>query len=89
MKDIIDCFVYVEIVLNNGYHTVGSDCSIDLNADGILISSPEFLDTKMLLLPFEEELYLPSVLYRLATSRAEISVALVRYANSLFSSSSQ
>ena len=45
-------FVNMQIMLDNGYHTVGSNCRIDLNPNSILISAPEFLDSKMLFRPF-------------------------------------
>ena len=54
LEDIIDRFVNMQIMLDNGYHTVGSNFRIDLNPNSILISAPEFLDSKMLFRPFEE-----------------------------------
>ena len=54
LEDIIDRFVNMQIMLDNGYHTVGSNCRIDLNPNSILISAPEFLDSKILFRPFEE-----------------------------------
>lgn len=44
----------MQIMLDNGYHTVGSNCRIDLNSNSILIGAPEFLDSKMLFKPFEQ-----------------------------------
>lgn len=49
-------------MLDNGHKTVGNDCSTDLNPDGILRNTPELFDLQMLLHPFMEKLYLPSVL---------------------------
>lgn len=52
----------MHVMLDNGHKTVGNDCSTDLNPDGILRNTPELFDLQMLLQPFMEKLYLPSVL---------------------------
>ena len=47
--------------MDNGHQTVRRDGAVDLDADGVFGCSPEPLDVKMLLHPFEEQLYLPAV----------------------------
>ena len=49
-------------MLDYRHKAVGCDSSTYLDSNGILCSAPKLLDFKMLLEPFEEKLYLPSVL---------------------------
>ena len=48
-------------MLNDCHQTVSAYCSIYLYSNGILCSTPKSFDSKMLLEPFEKQLYLPAV----------------------------
>ena len=49
------------LFLHNGHHTIGCDCGVNLDPDGIFAGTPEFFNLEMLLQPFEEQLDLPSI----------------------------
>ena len=49
-------------MLNDGNQAIGTDGSIDLDSYGVFSGAPELLDFEVLLEPFEEQLYLPTVL---------------------------
>ena len=48
-------------MLNDGNQAIGTDGSIDLDSYGVFGGAPELLDLEVLLEPFEEQLYLPTV----------------------------
>lgn len=54
----------MQVVMDDGHQTVCRDGGIDLDSDGVLGCAPEPLDVEMLLHPFEEQLYLPTVLVK-------------------------
>ena len=62
LQYLIGASLQPHIMLHDGNETVGTDSRIDLYSDGVLGSTPEFLDFEMLLEPLEEKLYLPAVL---------------------------
>ena len=51
----------LEVVLDDGNETIGDDGDVNLYAHSIFGFSPEPLDLKMLLDPFEEQLHLPPI----------------------------
>ena len=53
------------IVLHYRHKAISDYGTIDLDADCILGCTPELLDSQMLLDPFEEKLYAPSVAVKL------------------------
>ena len=59
--DLHDRAVEFEVMFDDADEAVGDDCHMDLDAHGVLGFSPECLDSKVLLDPFEEELHLPSI----------------------------
>src|SRR5439155_14894310 len=61
--------VQVEFLLDDGDEHVDRNCAPDLSLDGVLGSSEERLDTKMLLDPFEEEFDLPAAFVQLGNDQ--------------------
>ena len=53
MYYLIGASLQPHIMLHDGNETVGTDSRIDLYSDGVLGSTPEFLDFEMLLEPLE------------------------------------
>ena len=54
LQYLIGASLQPHIMLHDGNETVGTDSRIDLYSDGVLGSTPEFLDFEMLLEPLEE-----------------------------------
>ena len=65
LKDFIDAALQLHIVLHYRHEAISDYGTIDLDADCILRSAPELLDTQVLFDPFEEQLHAPSVAVQL------------------------
>ena len=61
LKDFIDASLQFHIVLYDCHKTISDYGTADLDANSILRCSPGFLDTQMLLDPFEEQFHAPSI----------------------------
>ena len=61
LKDFIDAALQLHIVLHYRHKAISNYGTIDLDADCIFGRTPELLDSQMLLDPFEEQFYAPSV----------------------------
>lgn len=59
--DLHDWAVEFEVMLNDSDEAVGDDGHMNLDAHSVLGFSPECLDSKVLLDPFEKEFHLPSI----------------------------
>ena len=53
--------VQLEVMLNDSYHAICSNGSVYLDSDSSLCRTPKGLDLKMLLNPFKEEIYMPTI----------------------------
>ena len=62
LKDFVNASLQFHIVLHYRYEAISDYGTIYLDAYSIFGSAPEFLDFEVLLDPFEEKFYAPSVL---------------------------
>jgi hypothetical protein len=58
----IECTSFkTKVMLDNGNKTISSNCGINLDSDSCFSNAPKGFNVQMLLDPFKEQFYLPSV----------------------------
>ena len=75
--DLHDWTSKLEVVLNDSDETVCDDGNMNLNTHGIVALSPERLDSKMLLDPFEEQFDLPPVFINVGFQSFPVEICVI------------